>query len=449
MFYVDSFGRPPTETKGNLFDGLVDAAGGKPLPGKWGLAQAVLAAVTQPRHNTPPVLHWPKVALNVAGIARAYKRANDPSATDERKDPFDAYFEKKGMTIPARLGTLGTMILAYSSAVPHEDSTFGDGQDEWLRTYRLPGGRTYAFRMWKSNSYYGGNEVGSGPYVVTAEHDLFLAEIAGVVWAANGNVDLELTARKNGYGATAFSLGRIGEPGAFIGNGEALAVDASVARCRAFRARGMSRNLLFYGPPGTGKTTLARTIAREVGDGRCLRVEATALDVAGSASIVDFLHVLRPRVVLFDDMDRCMDSIVALLHMLEQGGAMQEFGAMIVGTINVVSAVDPALLRPGRFDEVIEIAEPGAVHREKIVAHYLAAFGLPAGLGEELTAATDGFAPADVREVVQSLSVVGVEHMAAEVARVQRQRVLYASDACEKYMARRAALDPVASVKPR
>jgi transitional endoplasmic reticulum ATPase len=121
---------------------------------------------------------------------------------------------------------------------------------------------------------------------------------------------------------------------------------------------------------------------------------------------------------------------------MERGEALE--GAVMVGTINVVSAVDPALLRPGRFDEVVEIAEPDASHRARIAAHYLEQFGLPP-IANELSAKMTGFAPADVREVVQCLAAVGLEHIDAEIARVARQRVLYGGDACERYTLRIAA----------
>ena len=89
------------------------------------------------------------------------------------------------------------------------------------------------------------------------------------------------------------------------------------------------------------------------------------------------------------------------------------------------------------FDEVIEIAEPSLKHRTRIIQHYLAHYGLSAEFEAPLVQQTDGFSPADVREVTQALSVVGIEHAEAEVQRVGRQRKLYSGGACKEYLERK------------
>jgi len=70
-----------------------------------------------------------------------------------------------------------------------------------------------------------------------------------------------------------------------------------------------------------------------------------------------------------------------------------------VATTNVTETIDPALLRPGRFDSVIEIGPPGPAARQQILRRYLRA------LGEfdlsRVVAATDGATGADLREIVR------------------------------------------------
>lgn len=438
VFYVwDDLGGKPDMAAPGVFDSLVDAAGGKPLPGRWGLLQASIGAVAQPRHNVSPWLHWPKVALNVAGVVRAYRQASDPTRAEQRKDPVDEWFKARDMTIPRGLERLSSMLLTYSSSIPREDVKPGDGKGaEWIRLHRLPSGIEYAFKMWTGTGYYAG-EIGTGPYVAARDVAAFEAQANTIIWNGAGGGDLQLTVQSSSYGPPAFSLGSLGDPGAHVGNGEQQSVEATIERCAKFRARGFTRNILFYGPPGTGKTTLARLVARGAGSGRTLRVEADALARAGVSAVVGFVRILRPAVVLFDDMDRCMDNVVELLHCFEQGGTLKSSGTMMVGTINVVSQVDPALLRPGRFDEVIEVAEPASEHRRRIVEHYARESGLPLSLVDAIHEGTAGFSPADVREVVQSIAVVGAPHLGAEIARVGRQRLLYAGDACERYATNR------------
>lgn len=438
-FFVDSFGRDvPTTAETDPLDTLIGLSGGRPLPGGWGLLQAVVAAGATPRHNVPTWLHWPRVGLNVAGIVRAYRKSKDPRSSERRKDPVDAYLTAHGLRKVDTLSALTNMVLSYCAGLPHEDVLPGGTKDEWVRIFAASGDLRVAFRMWESGSYYGNREVGDGPYVWVGDHERFAAIFADLVWSREGGADLQLTARKSAYGGPAtFTMSSIGLPGDYVDGDEKGAVVGVLKRCCAFSAVGMTRNVLFYGPPGTGKTTLARALARRLGNGRALRVEAEALETAGVLPTLQFVAVLRPRVLLFDDLDRCMGHVVELLHALEQGNAALG-GVAIVGTINVIDAVDPALLRPGRFDEVVEIAEPAAEQRGRIVDHYLNKYGVDASVRDALAHRCDGFAPADIREVVQALSVTGIDEVDAEIARVTRQRRLYAGDACRRYSAAHA-----------
>lgn len=436
-FVINDWGdtnRPTTADPGALFNGLIDAAGGRALPGRWGLVQAILTCCAQPRHGTHPALHWTKTVLNLAGIARDYRRAADPARAETYHDPIQEWIEAHGLSIPSRLEQLGSMLLAYSTGLPHQDVKPGkDDDQEYLRTFTLPGGFSYTFRLWPGNG--NGQEYNWGPYVATANHGAFLDTINEIIWRAEGGGDLQITAQQSQYKSSAFMLSNIGEPSDYVSD-EATpwrSLELLTRRCLAFRDRGVNRNILFYGPPGTGKTTLARSVARRIGDGRTLRVEAAAVHAAGVGAVIGFLRVLRPRVVLFDDLDRCMDHVVELLHCMERGEALH--GAVLVGTINVVKAVDPALLRPGRFDEVIEIAEPDAGHRVRITEHYLRKYAVAMD-AEKLSEVMEGFSPADVREVVQCLAAVGPDHAEAEIGRVARQRALYGGDACEQYALR-------------
>jgi SpoVK/Ycf46/Vps4 family AAA+-type ATPase len=101
-------------------------------------------------------------------------------------------------------------------------------------------------------------------------------------------------------------------------------------------------------------------------------------------------------------------------------------------------------LRPGRFDEVVEIPEPTDEHRRRIIEHYFD--GRIEGLDlDGLCARTEGWSPADIRELFLSVATVGVEHLDAEVERLSRQRGLYAGDACRVYALRNAPLPGTAA----
>ena len=438
---VPSPGMKPTA--GDLFDGLVDAAAGKPLPGKAGLIQALVCCWSQPRMNTWPPLHYAKLALNTAGIVRKYREVNDPKFSEQRKDPVREWLDANGLRHCHEVGALHNMVFTYSQHVPHEDRSLPECE-HWIRVFTLPGSVTYAYVMTES----GDNETGTGPYVRSSDVDRFVSEIGSLIWRVEGHDDLQLTARivysPYGSSASSFALSNIGTADDYVDDGGTLTSVAGLAtRVKAFASRGIGRNILFYGPPGTGKTTIGRRLAREIGGGRTLRVEAAAVDKAGPHAVLAFVRLLRPRVMMFDDMDRCMGVVVELLHTLEM--AARDVAVTIVGTINVIEVVDPALLRPGRFDEVLFLGEPTDEHRAAIVAHYGAKYGvlLPTGAVD----AMKGFAQADIREVIQAVATVGVDHLEAEVDRVGRQRKLYAGPACREHMLARVAGNSVSSAK--
>jgi len=70
-----------------------------------------------------------------------------------------------------------------------------------------------------------------------------------------------------------------------------------------------------------------------------------------------------------------------------------------IATTNVTETIDPALLRPGRFDSVIEIGAPGPAARQQILRRYLRALG-DFDLAR-VVAVTDGATGADMREIVR------------------------------------------------
>ena len=196
----------------------------------------------------------------------------------------------------------------------------------------------------------------------------------------------------------------------------------------AFRAWGARppRGVLLYGPPGTGKTLLARALAHEAG-ARFVHVRAS--DVVskwyGEAEkrmqqAFDRARAEAPTVMFFDEIDalarnrefshEATHRIVSTF--LENMDGLREVeGVIVLAATNRPEAVDEALLRPGRFDRLVEVPLPGRDDRRAIFGVHMrraerkAARPLFAELDEErwqaLLDASNGFSGADVAETVR------------------------------------------------
>jgi AAA+ superfamily predicted ATPase len=202
----------------------------------------------------------------------------------------------------------------------------------------------------------------------------------------------------------------------------------AVNRPDAFRAWGARppRGVLLYGPPGTGKTLLARALAHEAG-ARFLHVRAT--DVVskwyGEAEqrvqrAFDRARAEAPVVIFFDEIDalaRDRDMAHEATHRMvstfleNMDGLREAEGVIVLAATNRPEAVDEALLRPGRFDRLVEVPMPGREDRRAIFGvHMVRAerkalrplFAEPdAEEWAALLDATDGFSGADVAETVR------------------------------------------------
>jgi len=111
--------------------------------------------------------------------------------------------------------------------------------------------------------------------------------------------------------------------------------------------KSVNRNVMFHGPPGTGKSTLAKTITTNL-DLKSIRVNVTDIDRIDTAQFFEVIELFKPDAIIIDDFDRAEDQ-AKLLELLEHFANTIK---LVIVTVNDKDALDNAILRPGRFDEI-------------------------------------------------------------------------------------------------
>lgn len=114
----------------------------------------------------------------------------------------------------------------------------------------------------------------------------------------------------------------------------------------------VSRSVLLYGPPGTGKSTMARTIINDLGM-KSFRIRVEDIGHIETSTVFEAINIFEPDAVILDDFDRCVEQ-AALLETLEY---FQRHVKLVIATVNNKNKLDEAILRPGRFDELVQIKQ--------------------------------------------------------------------------------------------
>lgn len=115
---------------------------------------------------------------------------------------------------------------------------------------------------------------------------------------------------------------------------------------------GVSRSVMLYGPPGTGKSTMARTIVDNL-KMKSFRIRVEDIGHIETNTVFEAINIFEPDAVILDDFDRS-GAQEALLETLE---FFQRHVKLVIATVNDKSRLDDAILRPGRFDELLQIKQ--------------------------------------------------------------------------------------------
>jgi cell division protease FtsH len=189
----------------------------------------------------------------------------------------------------------------------------------------------------------------------------------------------------------------------------------------------LPRGVLLVGPPGTGKTLLARAVAGEAG--------VTFLSISGSEFVEMFVGVgaarvrdlfdqakqLAPCIIFIDELDAMgrargigpmaggHDEKEQTLNQLlvELDGFDPSQGIILLAATNRPEILDPALLRPGRFDRQILVDRPDKHGRLEILEVHVKKIKMDAAVNlEEVAALTPGFTGADLANLVNEAALL-------------------------------------------
>jgi transitional endoplasmic reticulum ATPase len=195
--------------------------------------------------------------------------------------------------------------------------------------------------------------------------------------------------------------------------------------------------VLLSGPPGTGKSLMARALAAETGYSFLTADAATLLSKWVGESEKALRQVFRkarltaPCIVLFDDVDALVprrqggaDSggsdrlVTQFLHELDELSDYQEI--LVLGATNRLDLVDPAALRPGRFDLVVQLDLPNREQRLAIFAVHTRTLSLAddVDLGE-LADRAEGLGGAEIAAICQQAALDAIREVSARRSHVQ------------------------------
>ncbi|MDH3360930.1 MAG: CDC48 family AAA ATPase [Nitrosopumilus sp.] len=188
------------------------------------------------------------------------------------------------------------------------------------------------------------------------------------------------------------------------------------------------KGVLLYGPPGTGKTLIAKAVATTT-ESNFISIKGPELlskwvgeSEKGVREIFRKARMAAPCIIFFDEIDALVpkrgsggseshvtENVVSQI-LTEIDGLEELHNVLIIGATNRLDIVDPALLRPGRFDRVIEVPNPDVAGIEMILKIHTKDKPLAEDVNlKTLAEMAKGFSGAEIEEACNRAALLGVK----------------------------------------
>jgi cell division protease FtsH len=199
------------------------------------------------------------------------------------------------------------------------------------------------------------------------------------------------------------------------------------------------KGCLLSGPPGTGKTLMARAIAGEAGVPFIATSASQFIELfvgLGASRIRSLFNVARenaPCIVFIDELDAIAksrspspignnnDEREQTLNQLltELDGFKENNGIILLGATNRPDVIDPAILRPGRFDRKIEVGLPDRNGREKILGVHAKNKALEETINlGDVASSTTGFSGAELQNLMNEAAIYAARDGRTKISKV-------------------------------
>lgn len=179
-----------------------------------------------------------------------------------------------------------------------------------------------------------------------------------------------------------------------------------IGEIERFRDQGIQRSYLLHGPPGSGKSSFSVELSQRV-SGKVVKLDSNFFNNLTSQSARVLIENLDCSVFIVDDIDRIKtNDMSTFLYTLEAVKNYQKLPTLLA-TCNNIEALDKSVIRPGRFDDIIEFPELSIEERELFLEQLLEKYSLTLTDQQLQTLAeeTEGMSRAYLKEYCLQLKI--------------------------------------------